>query len=342
MLKTLQRSRAAERRLLELRASHPLPRGCALTDQFIERARVGELTLSMVGLVASAPGRAHVTGSAAGCDGYPVDRAYFELLERTSLLHARARAAPLRIMTGAGELQHVVAAEQVFPSDAHAAEQRVSLSNGVALHVRWSAACDAALCELIERDRVLRSFAGHFPPRAVRVRDSALVRALRGWYRVEAYRFDPVRPGLTHTAVGVFLFPHRLALPLAYGFAAAREREDALRAATREALQRLAFLWGEALPDRPPDPTPTPDYHQDFWLYPPHQRELRAWLAGRGRSVKSASTPAFDGEAVTFADITPRGLQARVCVVRAIARRALPLRFGRSRRRREPLPHPIV
>jgi YcaO cyclodehydratase, ATP-ad Mg2+-binding len=331
MLKTLQRSSTAERRLAALSSIYPLPRGCALKDRLLDRVQVGGLELSMVGLVASAPGRASVMGSAAGIDGYPVDRAYFELLERTSLIRARARRF-LWIRTAAGDPQRRLASTDVFPPDANAAELRNSLSSGVAMHVRWQSACDAALCELIERDRVLRSFAGEFPPRAVRVRDNALVRALRGLYRVEAYRFDPIAPGLTHTAVGLFLFPHKPALPLAYGFAAAREREGALRSATREAVQRLAFLWGEALPERPPAPSPTPDYHQEFWLYPSHQRALRAWLAGRTRARKRAIVPILDGDNVTFADLTPRGLPAHVRVVRAISARALPLRFGRSRR----------
>ena len=37
--------------------------------------------------------------------------------------------------------------------------------------------------------------------------------------------------------------------------------EAAANHARREALQRLAFLWGEPLPATAPEPEPAPDYH---------------------------------------------------------------------------------
>ena len=54
-------------------------------------------------------------------------------------------------------------------------------------------------------------------------------------------------------------------------FGARCEVHEAVAAATCECLQRLGFLWGEAIPQDLPAFAPTPDLHQEYYLHPPHQ-----------------------------------------------------------------------
>jgi hypothetical protein len=345
-------ARAARRRLAALQRKFKLPRGCALSDTLLQRVRLGGLELYMVGLVSSVPGGSGVVGAAADRLGFPVECAFFELIERVSLWVARAAGKPLRMRDHAGAVVQTVAAAEVFPSDAAPSRIRASLSNGVALQRSWSAACDAARCELVERDRVLRSFRGEFAPIALPLPDRALAGALRKLYDLEAYAFAPAAQRVKHSVSGLFLFPRKSSYPLAYGFGAALDADAALAAATREALQRLAFLWDEVLPSEPPTAAPTPDYHQEYYLYPPHHAQLRRWLAGRARApvltgrrarapVVTGRARSFDGEAVWYADLTPPALRAELCVVRASSPRARALLFGHAPRSKAPV-HPVA
>jgi hypothetical protein len=344
MLETAQDRSAAKRRLAKLQRTYPLPPGCALQDTFLQRIVIGKLELFMVGLLANTPTQPSVTGSAADSQGYPVDRAFFELLERMSIMLARDTAAgSLRVRDPRGAAKGSRASDRVFPSDAKPDSLRTALSNGVALHESWPKACAAALCELVERDRVLRSFQGEFAPKRLENVDRKLLRALGPQYAIEAYEFGPARDTkLQHTAAGLFLFPRNATHPLAYGFAAALAPQAALAAASGEALQRLAFLWGEDIPSAAPAPTPTPDYHQEHYLYPPHQKLLRAWLAGKRPKRRASGGPAFDGEHTSFVDLTPTILQPLAAVAKAISRSAKRLRFGSPSPGPRTPPHPIA
>jgi len=331
----------AVQRLAKLQQTYPLPPGYVLDEPLLEQAEVGELELSMVGLVASGADGSRVTGAAADVQGFPVDRAFFELLERLSIMSVRAADSELVVRSAAGLKRATCSAHQVFPPDAEPGLLRKSLSNGVALHESWPEACGAAVCELVERDRVLRSFSGEFAPTAIVLKDAVLMQALRSHYEVAAYRLEPPTVACRYAAIAVFLFPLRSSDPLAYGFAAALDLEHAMRDATREALQRLAFLWGEALPNSPPEPAPTPDYHQDYYLYAPHQHLLRDWLAGRTVQSTTEIAPMFDGEAPCFVDLTPPGLHGLVAVAKAESARTSDLRFGRDPKSSWPA-HPVA
>lgn len=341
MLQVIADEARARERLSELMRDFTLPEGHRIVETFLERVEVGELALYMTGLVAEGAGT--VTGSAAGMGGFPIDRAYFELLERLCIVLARDATGPLGVRSAQGARRRPRAATTVFPVDRDPDRVRASVSNGVALHESWPQACEAALDEMVERDRVLRSFAGEFAPRSVVHPTLAAGDALDAHYDVRAYAMDPPGVELERNAAGVFLFPRVVHAPLCYGFGAARAPDAALASAEREALQRLAFLWGEELPHRPPDPTPTPDFHQDFYLYPPHREHLERWLSGaRTAGPHSTATRPFDGQAVTFADLTHAALRGRLVVVRALSRTARALRFGATVRSLHTPPHPVA
>ncbi len=192
----------------------------------------------------------------------------------------------------------------------------------------------AARLELVERDHVLRAWAGELD--VVRVATpSALIEVdSHEWHVGEV---EEAADAVVVVALG---FPRDLARPISRGFAARAHREEARQAAAREALQGLAFLWDEEIPTAPPAPAPTPMFHLDYYLYPPHHEVLRAWMArtwsSRGHRKKETRS-----KAVTFdyVDWTPPEWTNDLCVVRAASRQLTPLVFGPDERGGEV--HPI-
>jgi len=323
---------AARERTLALTRRHPLPPGWSLEETFLQEITVGELRLCMAGLVAG-DGASQALGSAAESDSYPVERAYFELLERVSIQEAR-RAQQLALRDRTGGLLEQRSAARVFAAEPAPERLRLALSNGVALQSSWQAACSTAVRELVERDRVLRSFAGELPVRPLPAEPCALAPE----YRSAAYALGEPGPQLGLHVVTVVLSPRTPENPLVYGFGAAESLREARARAEREARQRLAFLWGEALPTHAPEPAPTPDFHQEHFLYPPHHAQLFAWLEGKLPPASRRTRP-FDGDRLSFVDLTPVALHSTgLCVVKASSPHARKLRFGCTRGR----PHPVV
>jgi ribosomal protein S12 methylthiotransferase accessory factor YcaO len=253
-------------------------------------------------------------GTAAHWAESPADRAYFELLERVAVLDAVRSGAP----------------EDVFPTSSDPARWTYARSNGVALHTDWKTACTRAGQELAERDRLQRAWLGEIDPVPISFDLAASPFALTCSYEWRAYAF----PAAAHDrfardvhVVGIFGFPTRAA-PLVFGYGARMEAGEALLAATREAAQVLAFLWGEPLPDRLPEPAPTPMAHLESFQHPGQHRLLRRWLDGDHRGHRRDRGPA--DETVRFVDLTPPWLAGHAHVVKALCASAIPLTFGRS------------
>jgi hypothetical protein len=321
--------------------SQTLPAGCTLHEPFIERASVAGLNLHMVGLVAVTPGGREITGAAADAAGFPVDRALFELIERICVVSASTTDEPLAVRDLSGEQQALRPASELFPRDTRPESLRASLSNGAALHDSWANACNAAAYELIERDRILRSFRGDFAPRRLPLTERSISRALQDHYDLEFYRLDPPEDPAQIAVAAVFLFPHSASAPLVYGFAANRHAPSAETLAMHEALQRLAFLWGEPNPTTPPTASPTPEYHQEFYLYPPNHALLRSWLKGGGMRLNGPLQPLFDLSQICFVDLKPTGVDLEYAVAKAYAPDALVLQFGTEQGSSLRPPHPI-
>src|SRR5688572_4558680 len=117
MVATAPDETSAERRLRELQSIYGMPDGCVLSETFLQRTTIGQLELSMVGLIATARGGSSVTGAAAAGEGFPVDRAFFELIERLSIFLARHSRAPLRVRDAQGRPKGERSVARVFPSD---------------------------------------------------------------------------------------------------------------------------------------------------------------------------------------------------------------------------------
>jgi hypothetical protein len=317
------------RELEVLRRTYPLSPTWERVDLFSEPVSISGLTIHSVGLLAVSRDGAEVTGSAAAIDAPPVFRAYFELLERASL--AELQSAPrdfYPLLNSEGHYAGIIGHHELFPAAPAGSSFRFALSNGVAAALTFGDAARNARAELVERDRLLRSWFGRgIPPRLLEPIQG--VPAIAEHYDVEAYDF-PAQSAEDEAGLavaGVFAFPKGPGTPLVYGSAAAATREEALGRATGECIQRLAFLWGETLPATPPEFEPTPGYHQEYYLCPQSHAALRAWLAGDNEERRPlrrlrARRP------WRFAVVTPEHLLRRLCVVKALPDEELRLAFG--------------
>jgi len=150
--------------------NYPLPPEWSVPESFHEVLSELGSPVHLVGLSIRHQDGRIVTASAAQINTPPVDRAFFELVERVSVLEILTKMKRdkhrLHIRTAAGAMLREVIAESVFPEDTTPEKSRYSKSNGVATFSDFSGACDRASLELIERDRLLRSwFGGPIPQR---------------------------------------------------------------------------------------------------------------------------------------------------------------------------------
>lgn len=321
----------------------PLPEGWSTPTTVDDTIVADGVTLHRAGVASTAPHGEEITGSAAGPRADVVKRGWFELLERVATLEALR--APRRWLVHsrsgdpAGSRDHAA----LFPESDDPARWRFARSSGVALHASWGAACERARWELVERDRVTRSWYGEIDPRSLAfdVKETPLGGCLS--YVWEAYLFDDDGSASWSAgvhAVGVVGFPRRAELPLVVGWGARGDVQAALGAAIVEASQMLAFLWGEALPDTPPPPGPTAMHHLEALIAPGTATRLRAWLDGEHRRWSSSkrvrATPASIPEGprgdapVTFVDLTPAWLGGGLRVAKAVCDAAMPLAFGEA------------
>jgi hypothetical protein len=314
----------------DLRRSYPLMNGWEAPTLFQETTSVVGLRIHLVGLAARATGSEMAIGSAGALECAPLARAYFELLERASIVTSmRDRTASVVLKDAQGAARSNITVAELFPESTAPEIWSYSRSNGVAIASNWKDACDRALWELIERDRVLRSWYGAILPEKIDFPPGFLPADLSETYDVEAFSFGAAS-GLDVHVVAVFGFPHVDGAPLIGGLGARPTAEGALEAAWGECLQRLGFLWGEDLPSDEPAFATTPDFHQESFLWPGKHGTLRAWLSGaHSRFEGCLKEPLSTARGSRlFADLTPAELEGRVVVAKAIAQSEIPLTFG--------------
>ncbi|HMJ16621.1 MAG TPA: YcaO-like family protein, partial [Polyangiaceae bacterium] len=158
---------------------------------YVETSNVNGLRIHLVGLCSESREGGEATGSAAALTGADVGRAYFELLERTGLLDAlRAPKRGYALRNDEGLTCGWVSHENLFPSSPEPELWRYAKSNGVALGPSFVNACERAEWELIERERILRSWYGETRPVSLDGEDLGPCE-LREVYDFRAYRFLP-------------------------------------------------------------------------------------------------------------------------------------------------------
>jgi ribosomal protein S12 methylthiotransferase accessory factor YcaO len=276
-----------------------------------------------------------VLGAAVEPTESPARRAYLELLERAATMEAlSSKRDAWELRTRAGEAIEMRAASEIFPESGEPQRWRYARSNGVALHRDWSAACLRAFWELAERDRLLRSWYGEIAPvRVTRALEGSPLAATTS-YEWTAHAFPEERDTFSRgvEVAMVVGFPIVQGAPLVLGSGARPDREGAVAAATREALQGLAFLWGEALPksESPPSIGPSPMHHLERFQWPAHHAMIRAWLEGAHVRLAASRERAEEPrpKEVAFVDLTPQWLAGGMRVVKACCAAAVPLTFG--------------
>jgi hypothetical protein len=316
--------------LEELLGRYPLGAEWSRPRLFTETVSLGTLRLNLCGLSTESSGEG-VTGSAANLDHVPLLRAYFELVERATLVSAgREPNRKFIVKDVGGRTVSRAPSCRVFPQSTDPA-RRFARSNGVAVGASWTMACRAAHWELVERDRVLRSWYGETRPCPLALPSLPWLGALEEYFDLLAYVFPEASGDRHGTAIGVFSFPRSDLHPLAYGFAADRTSARAFERAAAECLQRLGFLWGEELPTEEPQAAPTAEYHQEVYLQPRMCQRVREWLAGvHARTPCTIQQRADTSIAPEFADLTPEPLRGEVFVAKALPRCEVDLIFGRG------------
>ena len=323
-------SNAAARELERLRHEFPLAPQWGTPEVFVETSEIAGVSFYLSGLVASVTAEKTATGSAASVAGHDLGRAYFELVERACLLDAIDAPVPSRVLLDVhGNRLGICDRAVAFPTSAKGSPWAYARSNGVAAGPDWVGACAAAEAEARERHCVLSAWYGFSAP-ARRKLENETLRKLASVYDFEAYLFpapegDGSAPSLS--VIGCFGFPKTSEAPFLAGFGAAATVHAAEERAVRETLQRLGFLWGEAIPDSEPEVQRNADYHQELYLWPPKQRTVRAWLGGTHVGRFGSFPQAARGSA-GFVDITPEHLGGRLRVAKMVSGGGLALTFG--------------
>jgi hypothetical protein len=293
--------------------------------------------------------RGHVvTGSAAEFDRTALRRAEYELIERASLFDAMFGEPKSRVVRRLdGTPCRIVSHDDLFLTSEEPERWQPSRSNGVALGPDWSSACRSAMLELVERDRLLRSWAGEGVPVRVDLENPLLSRFASYDWQTFRVTLDDGWSDTIEVAI-VLGFPRHAGAPLVRGSGADETIERAAARAARECLQGLAFLWGEEIPSEPPAPSPTPLYHLDHFLWSGAHALLREWLSGKHSGLAAGKLRSRDDPSVKWVDLTPVDMQGRLCVAQARCEAALPLFFGegpawwRSAMPRAMWAHPIA
>lgn len=306
-----------------------LPDGWQAPDAVEDTIEIDGVSIHRAGVSAVDPSGEEVCGSAADLRMGAADRAWFELLERACVIEAlRVPCTSYAVVDAAGVLHADLGRADVFPESTAPEQWTYARSNGVALHQDWAEACARARFELAERDRILRSWRGDVAPRRL---DFASPTRSYEWIaaafpaRGEDFASDV-------EVVAVAGFPLTPDLPLALGFGADHALESAAARATREALQQLAFLWGEPVP-RELSGKPSAFLHLDAYQIPERRALLRAWLDGQfvrddWANRDDAAAVQAHKEEVRFVDLTPAWLPQGLRVAKAVCKRAIPLVFG--------------
>ncbi|MEO5969906.1 MAG: YcaO-like family protein [Bdellovibrionia bacterium] len=308
--------------LIQMINSYPIP-GCSEPKEFREVVEIDSLKLELVGLTYTHNSNVEITASAAGFDPTIYTRAYFELIERTSLFKAEQERSSFFLENGGRTEKVEISREEVFPESNESTHWRYAKSNGVAAHLNWNKACHAAALELKERHALLTSWYGNLPPQLLGTPSEFAGSPLTNIYDIRHYWFKGSRP-----VVGVFGFPKKKDHPLFFGFGAHETLEGATQHAVQETYQRLGFTWGEEVLSEVPEAAPTPLYHLNYYLCPEKVGLIQRWLVGNLPDRKISRLKSQPTREIRFVDLTPEGLVGKCAVVKAICDDYMPLSFG--------------
>ncbi len=304
--------------------------GWSIVETIEDVVRPCGLVVARFGVTARSDDGVLVCGSAAATSGDVAARGHGELRERAAIIDAlRVPTDTVTLVDREHRTRTVADWATVYPESPTPGHWGYSKSNGVALSTTWSGACDRAATELIERDRVLRSWFG-LPGapsrRTLSTRDSGRLPGYEWKY------LELVDEGSETHVVVVVGFPQVEGLPLVRGFGAGASAREAAERADQECLQSIGFLGASDVPEDEPAVAPNPTYHLDAYLWPGAVVSLRRWM---DPSTDALRRPAvrrelLRREAIAYVDITPKPLEGAAFVAKAVCVDAVPLVFGDS------------
>ena len=235
----------------------PLPHRWEFQERVCDTIDICGRTFYRNGLLA-ASGNKMALGSVAGLQQRE-DLAYYELLERLYLQEFFQR-------------EEVPAEEQKY--------YFYAFSNGVAIHFNEDQALLGSRLELVERDRVLRSWYGQYIPK-VSLYEGRTWNFLASSYDIYTVEFSNPHDCLPEVHVrGLFCFPKSSSGALLFhSFGAALDSSGALLKAEKELAQRISFLWNEKVNENMPF-VPSSEYHQEFYLNDKNRPIVKNWLEG--------------------------------------------------------------
>ena len=282
-----------------------------LIENFHEIEKIDDAEVELSGVAYKAPCGKILSGSAGSLVNSSKklstkDRAFFEFLERASVFEHTQKSE-----TPQGETW------------------KSSISNGVAIHTSEKEATASAYYEVIERDRVLRSWYTNEQPE---LRDDLLdieTSKLFHSYEFHTYRV-PSHPGDLFLSFNCIMTVARHIKNNIYilGFGVADDDQQASRKSLNETIQRIGFLHGEVMTGEI-DFSPSALYHQDFYLKPENSMLIENWLEGKN-PVQVDLPPLYEFEEMSKIDITPRELAGHFHVIKVTSSQRVPLIFGKD------------
>lgn len=319
-----------------LATKYPLHQSWQDVEVFKEKISVGHVNIFLSGFQLLGKENIQVTASAGSLKNDPQRRAYFELLERCSIVesnHAIKNLSKIPLSYFNRSHKATVLKSQLFPQSSNPNFWRYARSNGVAAHTSWRNACKNALNELYERDTIIRSWYGEIVPKKLSIPKNFVPKEWFKIYDFEAYSFPNSTPSEVSILIG---FPKLKSSPTIYGFGSGSSEANALLSSRKECFQRLGFLWGEDIPKKSPNFSPSPDFHQEFFLYPPNVKLLKSWLSGgHTKYMSNIKKPSPAKYKTLFFDLTPPHLRGKLYVVKAFDPDAIPLVFGKKKLMKE-------
>ncbi|MBF0301218.1 MAG: YcaO-like family protein [Oligoflexia bacterium] len=273
-----------------------------IIDEFNEIVEISGKKIYCSGMAAKNINDLTVTGSSASLKDFPKDEAYYELLERVYTIEK-------------------IQQDKKFNEGDTSKSYKISLSNGVALHNSLEEASLRARCELIERDRVLRSWYGEYSP--LEMFNDPSTQFLYSDYDVKTYNFINHFDPRKEYVVGAFAFPKRSDCPFCYGFGCHPNYEFALNKSSKELIQRIGFLFGEKA-DIECEFAPTALYHQEFYMGGKGREIIERWLLDKKPYEQIFTCATDDIKYKTISTIN------NLYLVKATSDERLPLIFGKG------------
>lgn len=332
-----------EKDLDQLQQRYPLPENVSNFNFSLRHKSIGSRSCYSLGVRVNL-GQEPILAGAADIDTPPVLRAYMELQERISLQMGRwGEDEEVTLLNSEGKQAGNMQASDVFETTPDPERWQGVGSNGMACHSSFKQAATAGRKELIERERLLRSWYGEWNPELISEPPGEVpdfFSAADGEYDFTLFSLDPPLASSREINVtGIFGFPREdSSWNFTLGFGAGFTRQEAFSKAAVEMLQSVMQIrddYDSSPEDKHRDPEDvevdtTTDYHTRYYHTKKGMERLRRWVTEGHPDVIQDRFDPLNEQELTYVDMTPNDLQGNLWIVKALAPGGVPLYFGRG------------